>query len=228
MAAHLHLAPRVLEDESASEASEPIRVVLANRHALMRSGLRQLLAEEQDIKVVAEAQDTATAVTHVQSARPHVLVLDLSMPGGSGLQALGELGERAPDTQIVVLTMNESAAFAQQALDAATGLVLKDHADSELVPAVRLAARGEEYVSPRVAERLQALHRSLIGGELSIREVEVLRLIALGHTSVEVTRKLGISPRTVETHRTNIHTKLALRTRAELVRYALRRGLLRA
>jgi two-component system, NarL family, response regulator NreC len=124
--------------------------------------------------------------------------------------------------------MNESAAFAQQALAAATGLVLKDHADSELTEAIRLAARGEEYVSPRVAERLQVLRHSLAGGELSVREVEVLRLIALGHTSVEVARKLGISPRTVETHRAHIHTKLVVRTRAELVRYALRRGLLRA
>lgn len=228
MPAHLHLAPRPAEDESADASSAQIRVVLANRHALMRSGLRRLLAEEQDIEVVAEAEDLAVATAHVHSARPQVLVLDLSMPSESGLEALGELGERAPDTQIVVLTMNESAAFAQQALAAATGLVLKDHADSELVQAVRLAARGEEYVSPRVAERLRVLRHSLTGGELSVREVEVLRLIALGHTSVEVARKLEISPRTVETHRAHIHGKLAVRTRAELVRYALRRGLLRA
>jgi two-component system, NarL family, response regulator NreC len=228
MAAHLHLAPRLSEDESAGEASEPIRVALANPHALMRSGLRRLLAEEQDIEVVAEAEDTAGAVAQVQSTRPHVLVLDLSTPSGSALQVLGELGEHALDTQVVVLTMNESAAFAQQALTAATGLVLKDHAESELTEAVRLAARGEEYVSPRVVEGLQVLRHSLIGGELSVREVEVLRLIALGYTSVEVARKLGISPRTVEMHRAHIHTKLALRTRAGLVRYALRHGLLRA
>ncbi len=228
MVAHLHLAPRLTDDRSAGEASTPIRVVLANHHALMRSGLRQLLAEEQDIEVVAEAEDTAAAVDRVDNAQPQVLVLDLSMPGGSGIEALGELGERAPDTQTVVLTMNESAAFAQQALAAATGLVLRDHADSELTEAVRMAARGEEFVSPRVAERLQVLRHSLLGGELSVREVEVLRLIALGYTSVEVARKLGISPRTVETHRAHIHTKLALRTRAELVRYALRRGLLRS
>jgi two-component system, NarL family, response regulator NreC len=227
MAAHLRLAPRLAEDESAGPGSAPIRVVLANRHALMSSGLRQLLGEARDIEVVAEARDTATALDCVYSARPDVLVFDLSMPGGSGLEALVELGERSPDMQIVVLTMNESAAFAQQALAAATGLVLKDHADSELTEAVRLAARGEAYVSPRVAERLGALRHSLIGGELSAREVEVLRLIALGHTSVEVARQLKISPRTVETHRAHIHSKLALRTRAELVRYALRRGLLR-
>jgi two-component system response regulator NreC len=227
MAAYLHLAPRLVEDGSADEASEPIRVVLANRHALMRSGLRRLL-EERDIEVVAEAEDTAATMAGVRSTRPHVLVLDLSTPSGSGLQVLGELGEQALDTQIVVLTMNESAAFAQQALTAATGLVLKDQAEGELAEAVHLAARGEEYVSPRVAEGLQVLRHSLIGGGLSVGEVEVLRLIALGYTSVEVARKLGVSPRTVETHRAHIHAKLALRTRAELVRYALRHGLLRA
>ncbi len=149
MATHLHLVPRLVEDGSADEASEPIRVVLANPHALMRSGLRRLL-EEQDIEVVAEAEDTAAVVARVRSTRPHVLVLDLSTPSGSALQVLDELGEHALDTQIVVLTMNESAAFAQQALTAATGLVLKDHAEDELTEAVRLAARREEYVSPRV------------------------------------------------------------------------------
>jgi two-component system response regulator NreC len=157
-----------------------------------------------------------------------VLVLDLSMLGESALQTLRELGEHAPETQIVVLTMNESATFARQALAAASCLVFKDHADRDLTQAVRLAARGEEYVSPRVAERLQVLRHSLIGGELSVREVEVLRLIALGYASEEVARKLKISPRTVETHRAHIHTKLALRTRAELIRYTLRHGLLRA
>ena len=177
----------------AGETSEPIRVVLANPHALMRSGLRRLL-EEQDIEVVAEAEDTAAAVAQVRSTRPHVLVLDLSMPSGSALQGLYEVGEHALDTQIVVLTMNENAAFAQQALTAATGLVLKDYAEHELTEAVRLAARGEEYVSPRAAEGLQVLRRSLTGGGLSIREVEVLRLIALGYTSVEMVRKLGIPP----------------------------------
>jgi two-component system, NarL family, response regulator NreC len=195
----------------------------------MRSGLRQLLENEQDIKVIAEAEDLAAAIAHVARDPPEVLVLDLSMPGGSGLDGIGQLRERAPDTQIVALTMNDSAVFAQQALDAgAAGLILKDHADSELAQAVRAASEEEEYVSPRVAERLQALRHSLTGGELSVREVEVLRLIALGYTSVEVARKLRLSPRTIETHRAHIQGKLALRTRAELVRYALRRGLLSA
>lgn len=206
-----------------------IRVVLADGHALMRSSLRRLLEGEQDIAVIAEAQDLTTAVSHVHGHRPHVLVLDLSMPGGSGLDAIDELHERAPDTKIVVITMNDSPMFAQRALAAgAVGLVLKNRADSELSEAVRAAARDEEYVSPRVADRLQVFRHSLTNGELSVREVEVLRLIVLGYTSVEVARKLGLSPRTIETHRAHIHSKLALRTRSELVRYALRRGLLRA
>jgi DNA-binding NarL/FixJ family response regulator len=229
MAAHLHLAPSPAKTGSSSEATRPIRVVLADGHALMRSGLRQLLDGEQDIAVIAEAQDLTTAVSHVHSHRPRVLVLDLNMPGGSGLDVAGELCERAPETRIVAITMNNTAIFAQRALSAgAVGIVLKNRADSELAEAVRAAARDEEYVSPRVADRLQAFRHSLTDGELSVREVEVLRLIALGYTSVEIARKLGLFPRTVETHRTHIHSKLALRTRPELVRYALRRGLLRA
>jgi two-component system response regulator NreC len=228
MAAHLHLAPSTAETGSSSEATRPIRVVLADGHALMRSGLRQLLDGEQDIAVIAEAQDLTTAVRHVHSHRPRVLVLDLNMPGGSGFDVTGELCE-APETRIVAITMNNTAIFAQRALAAgAVGIVLKNRADSELAEAVRAAARDEEYVSPRVADRLQAFRHSLTDGELSVREVEVLRLIALGYTSVEIARKLGLFPRTVETHRTHIHSKLALRTRPELVRYALRRGLLRA
>jgi two-component system response regulator NreC len=150
------------------------------------------------------------------------------MPDGSSIETIGKLRERVPDTQIVVLTMDDSPVFAQRAIAAgALGFVLKDLADGDLPQAVRAAARDEEYVSPRVAARLDALQRSLTEDRLTAREVEVLRLIALGHTSVEIARKLHLSPRTVETHRARIHGKLGLATRAELVRYALGRGLLR-
>lgn len=150
----------------------PIHVVLADGHALMRSGLRRLLDGEQGIAVIAEAQDLTTAVSHVHSDRPHVLVLDLSMPGGSGLDTIGELRDRAPGIQIVAITMNNTAMFAQRTLAAgAVGIVLKNLADSELVEAVRAAARDEEYVSPRVADRLLAFRHSLTNGELSVREV---------------------------------------------------------
>ena len=181
------------------------------------------------MEVTAEAEDLAAVACHVQRHEPQVLVLDLRIPGGSGIETIGRLRERAPETQIVVMTMQDDAAFVQHALAAgALGFVVKDRADEELPSAIRAAARGEEFVSPTLAARLEVLHRALIDDVLTAREVEVLRLIALGHTSVEIARKLRLSPRTIETHRAHIHAKLELTTRAELVRYALRRGLLGA
>ncbi len=229
MATHLHLAHTSTGQETKrAPADVPIRVLLADDHAMMRRSLRLLLDGEQDVEVVAEADDLAAVARHVQGHEPHVLVLDLIMPGGSTIEAIGRLRERSPDTQIVVMTMEENPVFAQRAFAAgALGFVCKDHADAELPQAVRAAARGEEFISPRIAARLDALQRSLTDDALTPREVEVLRLIALGHTSVEIARKLHLSPRTVETHRANIHRKLELATRAELVRYALRRGLVR-
>ena len=230
MAAHLHLAPALSETGTdASAAPSPIRVVLADDHALMLRSLRLLFEGEKDVDVIAEAGDLASAVRHVHGLSPHVLVLDLRLPGGSGIEMISKLREEAPGTQIVILTMKDNPVFADHALTSgALGFVLKERADDELPQAVRAAARREEYVSPRVAARLQDLRGSLTDHELTAREVEVLRLIALGHTSVEVARNLKISPRTVESHRARIHGKLGLATRADLVRYALGRGLLRA
>jgi len=228
MAAHLHLA-RSADDQEPVAADAPIRVVLADDHSLMRRSLRMLLDGEDGVEVIAEANDLAGATRHVLDHEPHVLVLDLSMPGGSSSEAISRLRERTPDTNIVVMTMEENPVFAQRAFAAgAVGFVAKDLADRELTQAVRAAAHGEEFVSPRIATRLDALHRSLTDDALSPREVEVLRLIALGHTSTEIARKLHLSPRTVETHRADVHRKLGHATRAELVRYALRRGLLGA
>jgi len=227
MSSHLHLAPAPREAEAAATHLAPIRVVVADDHSLIRRSVRMLLDAEADVELVAEADDVTSAAHQVQGNHPNVLVLDLSMPGGSSIEAISELRERVPETQIVVMTMEESPVFAQRALAAgALGYVSKELADGELPRAVRAAARGEQYVSPALATRLDALHRSLTEHKLTPREVEVLRLIALGHTSVEIARKLHLSPRTVETHRAHIHRKLGLATRAELVRYALRRGLL--
>jgi two-component system response regulator NreC len=226
MASHLHLA-RSPEEPQTAAANAHIRVLLADDHALMRRSLRLLLDGEEGLEVIAEANDLAAVTRHVHAHEPHVLVLDLSMPDGSSIAAISRLREQAPETQIVVMTMDENPVFAQRAFAAgALGFVAKDLADGELPQAVRAAARGEEFVSPRVAARLDALNRSITDDALSPREVEVLRLIALGHTSVEIGRKLHLSPRTVETHRANVHRKLGLATRAELVRYSLRRGLL--
>ena len=227
MATHLHLARSLTETDPKPSVPSPVRVVLADDHALMRRSLRLLLDGEEGVQVIAEAEDMAAAVRHVHSDKPHVLVLDLRMPGGSSIETIRKLRERAPDTQVVVMTMEDNPVFAQHALaTGALGFVLKDRADSELREAVLAAARGEEYLSPSVAARLDALRRSVTDDELTSREVEVLRLIALGHTSVEIAGKLHISPRTVESHRARIHSKLGLATRAELVSYALGRSLL--
>ena len=210
------------------EEAATIRVLLADDHAMMRRSLNLLLAGESDIEVIAEVHDHPSVTEQVDLHQPHVLVLDLRMSGASSIDTIRTLGDRAPETKIVVLTMEESPVFAQHALAAgAAAVVSKDRADEELPEAVRMAARGEIYVSPRVAARLDALELEL-SDRLSQREVEVLRLIALGHTSVEVAHKLQLSPRTIETHRAHIHTKLGLTTRAELVDYALGRGLIGA
>jgi two-component system response regulator NreC len=228
MSTHLHLAPNPTGTGFPIRTASPIRVVLADDHTMMRRTLRLLLDGEDGVEVIAEADDLASVMRNVDAHQPHVLVLDLNMPDGSGIEALSQLRERVPETQIVVMTMQDSPAFAQRAFAAgAIGFVVKELADEELPEAVRAAARGEEYVSPRMAARLDALHQALAEDKLTAREVEVLRLIALGHTSVEIARKLHLSPRTVETHRARIHGKLGLATRAELVRYALGRGLLR-
>jgi two-component system response regulator NreC len=229
MSAPLHLAPSPTETDPNASVPSPVHVVLADDHALMRRSLRLVLDREEGVQVIAEAPDMAAAVQYVHDHKPDVLVLDLHLPGGSSIEVIGKLHERAPDTQVVVLTMEDNPAFAQHALAAgALGFVVKDRADDELVQAVRAAARGEEYVTPHAADRLDVLDRSITDDKLTAREVEVLRLIALGHTSVEIAGKLDISPRTVESHRGHIHSKLGLATRAQLVGYALERSLLTA
>jgi two-component system response regulator NreC len=189
--------------------------------------MRDLLDREQDIHVSAEASNVSSVDDYVRRHAPDVLVLDLRLPGGSSIETIRRLSAQSPDMQIVVVTMEESPQFAQQALDAgATGFVLKDRADSELISAVRLAARGEEYVSLRVAARLEALQQATGAETLRPREMEILRLIALGFTSREIATKLQLSRRTIETQRSRIHSKLGLATRAELVRFAIDRHLL--
>jgi two-component system, NarL family, response regulator NreC len=229
MPAHLHVAPMPSSDTGVVQLAEPIRVVLADDHVPMRRSLRLLLDGEDGLEVVAEASDHASATRHVHGHQPEVLVLDLGLRDGSSIETIRSLSERAPHTKIVVLTMEDNPVFAQRSLTAgALAFVAKDLADVELPDAIRAAARGEEYVSPRVAARLDNLHRALTDNKLTQREVEVLRLIAFGHTSVEIAHMLHLSPRTIETHRAHIHKKLGLGTRAELVRYALRRGLIGA
>ncbi len=207
----------------------PIRVALADDRALARHGLRLLLGVEEDIEVIRGAGDVTSLRGQVAAHHPDVLVLDLGLPSRAAVTAIARLRERAPDTEIVVLTCEHEPMFARRALAAgALGFVAKESAETELPAAIRAAARGERFVSAGVAAGLEATRRSFAEDRLTAREVEVLRLIALGHTSAEVAKTLALSPRTVETHRARIHKKLGLATRAELVSYALRRRLLRA
>ncbi len=200
-------------------------IVLADDHTVMRNALRLLLDAEEDFEVVAEAGDAESAVRFVRGHKPTVLILDLNMPGRSSLDAIPDIQEASPQTEIVVLTMQNEPAFARRALQAGVrGYVLKEAADSELVQAVRSAAAGNTYLQPALGARLA----STVNGEtdeLSERERDVLRLIALGHTNAEVAEQLFISIRTVESHRAHIQQKLRVSSRAELVRYALEHGL---
>jgi two-component system, NarL family, response regulator NreC len=206
-----------------------IRIVIADDHPVVRRGVRQLLSAEPGFEVVAEVDDLDGTRREVIGCRPDVLVLDLHMPGGSALAAIPELRESSPGTQIVVLTMQNEPAYALRALGAgALGYVLKEAAEEELVEAIRRAAAGDSYLNPRLGALLALEPPPGPPGGLSAREAEVLRLIALGHTNVEIAEKLYLSVRTVETHRAHVQQKLGLSTRAELVHYALEHGLVSA
>jgi two-component system, NarL family, response regulator NreC len=201
-----------------------ISIVLADDHAVVRSGLRMLLDAEDDLEVVAKAGDVDAARRTVLGYKPAVLVLDLNMPGGSSLEAIPAMLESSPQTAIVVLTMQEDPAFAREALRAgAKGYVLKQAAGAELVQAVRAAAGGGTWLNPELGARIATAQATPAGppGDLTERELEVLRLIALGHTNGEIAGQLYLSVRTVETHRSHIQQKLGLSSRAELVQYAL-------
>jgi two-component system response regulator NreC len=213
-------------DGGATPAEEPIRIVLADDHAAVRSGLRMLLDSGSDFEVVAEASDVESAARCVRDRHARVLVLDLHMPGGSSLEAIPHIREQSPETHVVVLTMEREPTFAREALGAgAFGYVLKEAAEEELVEAVRCAAAGEGYLNPRLGARLAA-ERPLVPHDcFSEREIDVLTLIALGHTNPEIAALLLLTRRSVESYRQRIQQKLLLRSRAELVGYALEHGL---
>ena len=203
----------------------PIRIVLADDHAVVRSALRALLEGEDDLVVVAEAGDGDAAEDEAKRHAPEILLLDLNMPGRSSLDLIAKIASSGPETQVVVLTMENQPGLVREALDAgARGYILKQAADRELVAAIRAVAAGEVHVQSELTD----------GGSESVdspdsltpREVEVLGLIALGHTSSEVASALNLSARTVESHRAHIHQKLRIEGRPDLVKYALDRGLI--
>ena len=206
----------------------PITVLLADDHAVVRQGLRAILGAEPDLRLAGEAADGQEAVRLAERLEPDVLVLDLMLPGLSGFEVARLVHKRVPRTRVVILTMHTDPAYAAEALRAgATGYVAKDAAAADLIAAVRAAAKGERYLSPPLPEA------ALEGGTpadpydaLTPREREVLQLTAEGLTAGAIAAKLHISTRTVETHRAHIQQKLGRSTRAELVRYALDRGLI--
>jgi len=214
---------------AASPSQASITIVIADDHRMVRAGLRMLLDAEEDLSVVSEAGDLELTERRVAAYRPNVLVLDVNMPGGSTLPAIPRLRTNAPETQIVVLTMQRDPELAREALrSGATGYVLKEAAETELIKAVRLAAAGRTYLDPELGARLAAEVPTRPGppDDLSSREIEVLRLIALGHTNGEIAAQLYLSVRTVESHRAHIQQKTQRTSRAELVAYARQHELL--
>ena len=208
-----------------------IRVLLVDDHAVVRSGLRRVLEAEEDIEVVAEAGDMRNAVFEARAHKPDVIVMDVVMPDGSGIEATPAVLNEATDAKVLMLSMQDDPRYVREAFSVgASGYVLKEAADTEVVDAVREVAQGGRYVHPALGARLIAAEeQERVRAEedpLSEREREVLRLLALGHTNQEIAKMLYLSVRTVETHRAHIMQKLRLSSRAELVRYAIDHGLL--
>ena len=208
-----------------------IKIVLVDDHAVVRSGLHLLLDAEQDMEVIGEAGNAKDAIFRARALKPDVILLDVVMPGESGIEVLPMLLKESPETRVLVLSMQDDPSYVREAFAAgASGYVLKDAADEEVVSAVREIAGGGHYVHPTLGARMvaaEAQERAAAEADpLSEREREVLRLLALGHTNQEIAQELFISVRTAESHRAHIMQKLRLATRAELVRYALSHGLL--
>ena len=213
--------------------ADKVRILLADDHAILRSGLKALLSLEPDLEVIGEASNGREAVKLAQQLTPDVIVMDISMPEMDGLQAAEEIHQRSLPCRIVMLTVHADEDYLFQTLRfGASGYVLKSSADTELIDAIRAAHRGEVFLYPSAVKRL--LGEYLKGGSegrrdrdvLTAREREVLKFTAEGYTNNEIAEKLVISPKTVDTYRQRIMEKLDLHRRSELVQYALRRGLL--
>ncbi len=202
---------------------------------MLRAGLRLMLEDQPDFVVVGEAKDALEAIALAERTRPAVLLLDISMPGLSGLDAIHQVRRVSPPTNVLILTMHANEEYLFRVLtEGGSGYVLKRAADTELLDAIRRVAVGEVYVSPEIASLVARdfLERVRRGVEvarlddLTVRELEVLRLVAEGYTTTEIAARLIVSPKTVETHRSHIMDKLGVQTRSQLVHYALRKGIL--
>lgn len=207
-----------------------MRVLIADDHSIVRSGLRAVLESQADVEIVAEAENGADARDLAIRERPDLAILDVKMPKLTGLQATRAIKEQAPDVAILILSMHDDERYLFEALRAgASGYVLKSQADRDIVEAVRAVERGEPFLTP---EAQQALIKGVLeggteaGSELTPREEEVVKLVAEAHTNREIAELLHLSEKTVENHRANAMRKLGMRDRVELVRYAIRAGLI--
>jgi DNA-binding NarL/FixJ family response regulator len=210
-----------------------IRILLADDHAVLRAGLRALLAAQHDLEVVGEAADGTEAIRLAQALRPDVVVMDIGMPGVGGIDATSRIKRNVPAVKVLILSVHDDRGYLRQVLRAgASGYVLKKAADTELMAAIRAAARGEVFLDPALAKMLvdEIIEPKPASGSepaLSDREREVLRLLAHGHTNQQVADQLCVSVKSVETYKARLMEKLGFKGRAELVRYALKHGLLK-
>lgn len=216
--------------------SKPVRVLLADDHAVLRAGLRLLLTGQNEFEVVAEASTGSEALSLSEKLQPDLILLDLSMPGLGGMDVLPTLRKMAPSAKILILTMHDDPQYLRQALKyGASGYVLKKAADVELLSAIRAVLRGEMYVHPSMTRVLledilpesKTIDGELSWSNLSVREQGVLQMVALGHTSADIAVKLNLSAKSVDTYRARGMEKLGLRTRAALVKFALQEGLIK-
>jgi DNA-binding NarL/FixJ family response regulator len=208
-----------------------LHILIADDHGIVRSGIRMLIDRQQGMHVVAEAEDGIEAVELVQAKKPDVAILDVSMPRMTGLQAAREIRARVPQTSVLLLSMHDDERYFFDAVEVgAAGYVLKRSADTDLIDAIQAVARGEQFVSP-VTERavikewLASGRDDRLEDPLTPRELDVVKLIAEAHTNKQIAEALHVSEKTVESHRANVLSKLGMRDRVELVRYAIRRGL---
>ena len=213
-----------------------IRVMIVDDHAILRAGLRMLVNAQADMEVVSEAPDGGKAVQHARETKPDVILLDLTMPQVGGMKALQEIARNCPETRVLVLTMHDDPAYLRSALAAgASGYLLKRAVDAELLAAIRAVHRGGVFVDPRLASVLVQDVLAKKGAKagaaqpvniLSDRELQVLRLVARGYTSAQIAKQIAVGLKTVETYRSRFAEKLGLRTRSDVIRFAVQMGLL--
>jgi len=208
-----------------------LHILIADDHGIVRSGIRMLIDRQHGMQVVAEAEDGIQALELAQATKPDVAILDVSMPRMTGLQAAREIRAHQPDTSVLLLSMHDDERYFSDALEVgAAGYVLKRSADTDLIDAIQAVARGEQFVAPdteraAVKEWLESGRHDRLDDPLTPRELDVVKLIAEAHTNKQIAQALHVSEKTVESHRANVLSKLGMRDRVELVRYAIRRGL---